>query len=473
MSTRALRSLPAVQAVLQHPHLEPALRMLPRPLVVEAVRAEIAQERARLRAGIRPPADAGELAARASARATRERKPQLVRVLNATGVVLHTNLGRAPLSETARRAVDDVARGYSSLEFDLQTGRRGERGPGVERWLARLTGAEAALVVNNGAAALLLALSALASGRSVIVSRGELVEIGGSFRIPDVMAKSGANIVEVGTTNRTHLRDYERAFAQRKDVAAVLRVHPSNFRIAGFTHRPPLEDLARLARRRHVPLIEDLGSGALVDLSAFGLEREPTVRESLTAGCDLVTFSGDKLLGASQAGLVLGRRRWVERARRDPLARALRVDKLTLATLEATLPSYDDPARAAAEIPALAMLSASSEGLERRARALAEALGREAPGLKVTVEPGSGEVGGGALPLQRLPGWVVAVEDPERSANELQSLARRADPPVIGYIRRGKWYLDVRTLIDDEIFEAAHALSRAHREDRGPADPRH
>ena len=247
-------------------------------------------------------------------------------MLNATGVVLHTNLGRAPLPAAALQALEAVARGYSSLEYDLVTGRRGERGAGVERWLKRLTGAEAAHVVNNGAAAVLVSLSALASGRAVVVSRGELVEIGGSFRIPEILEKSGARLVEVGTTNRTHLKDYERALERARDVGAVLRVHPSNFRVAGFTARPALEDLVRLARRHKVPLIEDLGSGSLVDLVPFGLEHEPTVGESLRAGCDLVTFSGDKLLGGSQAGLVLGARRSVERVRKDPLARALRAD---------------------------------------------------------------------------------------------------------------------------------------------------
>jgi L-seryl-tRNA(Ser) seleniumtransferase len=387
--------------------------------------------------------------------------PALRRVLNATGIVLHTNLGRAPLSDAARAAVDEVARGYSTLEFDLETGRRGERGSGVERWLTRLTGAEAAAVVNNGAAALLLALSGVATGRPVIVSRGELVEIGGSFRIPEILERSGAQLVEVGTTNRTHLRDYERALERHGDAAALLRVHPSNFRIAGFTTRPELAELASLAHRRRIPLIEDLGSGALVDLSEFGLEREPTVRESLTAGCDLVTFSGDKLLGATQAGLILGRKRLVDRLKRDPLARALRVDKLTLAALEATLPVFCLPERAAAEIPALAMLNVGSDALEKRAHRLMGALLARIPGAQVTVEQGTGEVGGGALPLQRLPGWVVALDVPGWAPDDLDALARGAEPPVIGYIRGGRFRLDPRTLREDEIEEAAAALGRA------------
>jgi len=463
MSARSLRALPAVETLLQRDPLVSALKELPRSLVLEAVRAELSRCRSELRRGLAVAVDPDRMAQRAAARAHADRRPQLTRVLNASGVVLHTNLGRSPLSEPACRAIQEVARGYSSLEIDLASGRRGERGAGVERWLVRLTGAEAALVVNNGAAAVLLALSALASGRSVLVSRGELVEIGGSFRIHEILAKSGAALVEVGTTNRTHLADYERGFERHRDVAALLRVHPSNFRVAGFTARPDLAALARLARRRRAFLIEDLGSGALTDLSALGLESEPTVRESLTAGCDVVTFSGDKLLGSTQAGLLLGRRRAVARARRDPLARALRVDKLTLAALEATLPAYGDAARARVEIPALAMLAVSAGALERRARALAEAIQRRLPDVEVTVEPGAGEVGGGALPLQRLRGWVVALAHRERTANELDRWARAAEPPIIGYIRAGKFRMDVRTLGDDEVRELAEALAGAER----------
>ena len=463
MATRkpALRALPAVETVLRESALAATLDALPRPLVVDAVRAELERARGRLKSGSRAAPDAASLAKAAALRARAEHRPQLRRVLNATGIVLHTNLGRAPLSAAARRALDDIGRGYSTLEYDLEAGRRGERGLGVERWLRRLTGAPAALVVNNGAAAVLLALSALAAGRKVLVSRGELVEIGGSFRIPDVLGRSGAAMVEVGTTNRTHLRDYQRALETHRDVGAILRVHRSNFRIAGFTAQPAIAELAALARRRRVPLIEDLGSGALVDLSTLGLEREPTVRESLTAGCDVVTFSGDKLLGAPQAGLILGRKTLVERARKDPLARALRVDKLTLAALEATLPAYDDPGRAVREIPALRMLAEPDEALERRARALAEAIRNRVARVVVSVERGSGEVGGGALPQQRLPGWVVALESGVRPVEGLDRWARAADPPVIGYIRAGKFRMDVRTLGDDEIAEVVEALARS------------
>jgi L-seryl-tRNA(Ser) seleniumtransferase len=458
---RSLRGLPAVEILLRHPTLADAGVALPRMLLVESVRAELARERARLRSAAGAPASADELALRALRRAAAAQAPGLRRVLNATGVVLHTNLGRAPLAAPARAALARIAAGYCSLEYDLATGRRGERGAGVERWLERLTGAEAALAVNNGAAAVLLVLGALAAGRRVLVSRGELVEIGGSFRIPEILEKSGATLVEVGTTNRTHLRDYERALARHADVAVVLRVHPSNFRLQGFTARPALEELAALARRRRVALVEDLGSGALVDLAPFGLEHEPTVAESLAAGCDLVTCSGDKLLGGSQAGLVLGRRRWVERARRDPLARALRLDKLSLAALEATLALYADPERATREIPALAMLGLTEVELEGRAGRLAAGLAARVPGLHAAVVAGVGEVGGGALPLQRLPGWVVEIEQEGRDARELERRARAADPPVIGTVRSGRWRLDPRTLAEDELDEAVEILARA------------
>lgn len=449
---------------MSQPPIAAATAELPRAALVDAVRGEIAELRETLKRHVAPPTprDAATLAERALARARAARRLSLVRVLNATGVILHTNLGRAPLSEPARAAVDEAARGYVNLEYDLASAGRGGRGEGVERRLTRLTGAEAALVVNNGAGAILLALSSLASGRKVVVSRGELVEIGGSFRVPEVLEKGGCSLLEVGTTNRTHLADYQRAIERHKgEIGAVLRVHPSNFRVRGFTARPGLEELARVAHKARLPLIEDLGSGALVDLAELGLEPEPTVRESLNAGVDVVTFSGDKLLGASQAGLLLGRRSPVGRARKDPLARALRVDKLTLAALEATLAAYEDPARARHEIPALRMLHSTPETLERRAHMLAEMLGKEVPALTVGVERGDGEVGGGALPLQRLPGWVVTLVHAGLTPDEIDRRARAADPPVIGIIRAGKYRLDVRTLTDAEAAEVAQALARA------------
>jgi L-seryl-tRNA(Ser) seleniumtransferase len=462
MAHARLSTLPAVEKLLHHDALRSTLERVPRALVVEAVRATLADARATLRQrknGVAAGADV--LAEAAAARAEELARPQLVRVLNATGIVLHTNLGRAPLAEEARRAVADVAAGYSSLEYDLQGGKRGDRGLGVERWLTRLTGAEAAAVMNNGAGALLVALSAIAAGKKVIVSRGELVEIGGSFRVPDIMEKSGATLVEVGTTNRTHLRDYERALDRHDDVAAILRVHRSNFRLEGFTTSPEMRALAALARKKRVLLMEDLGSGALVDLEPFGLAHEPTVGESLAAGCQLVTFSGDKLLGGAQAGLVLGARKWIEKVRKDPFARALRADKLALAALEATLPLYLDPERAAERIPALAALRVSAALLKERAERLANELASRVPGLKVRIGTGHGEVGGGALPHVKLAGPVVELEHPMLAAAELERRARAASPPVIGIVRANRFRLDPRTLTEAELGMVATALAHA------------
>ncbi len=462
MPTPRFRTLPAVEKLLGAAPLAAALASLPRAVVVAAVREELAAARKALkRAGASPP-DPEALAAAAAARARAAARPQLVRVLNATGIVLHTNLGRAPLAEAARRAVNDVAAGYCSLEFDLETGRRGDRGLGVERRLLRLTGAEAAAVVNNGAAAVLLALTAIAHGHGVVVSRGELVEIGGSFRVPEVMERSGARLIEVGSTNRTHLRDYERAFARGgRDIAAILRVHPSNFRIEGFTARPTTAELAALARRHKVPLIEDLGSGALVDFAAYGLGPEPTVGACLADGADLVTFSGDKLLGGAQAGLVLGRAKLVAGLKKDPLARALRVDKLALAALEATLALLEDPERARRSLPVLTMLTETSGNLGERADRLAAELTARVPGLSTRVVAGHGEVGGGSLPGTRLAGPVVELTHASMSAHELERRARGAEPPVIGIVRAKAFRLDVRTLSDAEVGIAATALGRA------------
>lgn len=463
MTVSALRTLPSVDKLLAQSALATGCRDLPRSVVVAAARDTLDEARAALRRaknGAAPDADA--LAQDAAARARLASVPQLRRVLNGTGIVIHTNLGRAPLAERARRAVADVAEGYSSLEYDLAAGKRGDRGLGPERWLTRLTGAEAALVVNNGAAAILLALAAVAAGKKVIVSRGELVEIGGSFRVPEIMEMSGATLVEIGATNRTHLRDYEKALTKHvKDAGAILRVHRSNFRMQGFVSQPELPELAKLAKRHKIPLIEDLGSGALLDLSVFGLEREPTVGDSLAAGASVVTCSGDKLLGGAQAGLVLGDKALLTQIRRHPLARALRADKLALAALEATLSLYAEPERARAEIPTLAMLAASPAELAARAERLKSELVERVPGLSADIVAGEGEVGGGSLPLQKLHGPVVAFAHAECSAAELESRARAADPPVIGTIRGGRFRLDPRTLTETEVTVAATALASA------------
>lgn len=462
MTQDLLRHLPSVEKLLAHEPLAALVHELPRAVVVDAVREVLAEARASLRRkGAHAMPDTTALAHAAAARARAVAAPALRRVLNATGIVLHTNLGRAPLAESARRAVADVAAGYSTLEYDLERGRRGDRGAGVERWATRLTGAEAGVAVNNGAAAILLALAGLAGGRGVLVSRGELVEIGGSFRVPEIMELSGARLLEVGATNRTHLRDYEKAIEKYgREVGAILRVHRSNFRMQGFVRQPELVELARLAKRRRLPLIEDLGSGALTDLSAFGLEREPTVAESLAAGVTVVTCSGDKLLGGAQAGLVLGQRAALTRIRKHPFARAMRLDKLALAALEATLAVHADPERARVELPTLAMLSATPEVLAERAERLRRELAARIPGLVTAVVAGAGEVGGGALPLQSLPGPVVTVRHPAHTAAELERRARTAAPPVIGTVRTGTFRLDPRTLADAEVALVAVGLAR-------------
>ena len=405
-------------------------------LAVEAARAVLARAREDIRAG----ADPGDLAERLRQELAEARSARLRRALNATGVIVHTNLGRAPLPEAALERVREVGRGYSNLEYDLSAGTRGSRQDHAAGILRRLTGAEAALVVNNNAAAVLLALAALAEGREVLVSRGELIEIGDGFRIPDVLARSGARLVEVGTTNRTRAADYEQAIGP--ETAVLLRVHQSNFRLVGFTKLPSVAELAKVARRHDLPLVDDLGSGALVQV-----EDEPSVSESLAASADLVCFSGDKLLGGPQAGIVVGNAELVERLRRHPLQRAVRADKLTLAALEGTLALYLEPERALREVPVLRMALEGSDVVRARAERLADLVGGE-------VEETVGRVGGGALPLAELPSFACAVEE------ELVAPLRAGEPPVIGVVRDGKLLLDCRTLSDAEVVEVAAAVSR-------------
>ncbi|MFL5954837.1 MAG: L-seryl-tRNA(Sec) selenium transferase [Gaiellaceae bacterium] len=420
-----LRDLPSVDELARHSG---------DPLAVEAARTVLDRAREEIRAG----ADPGDLGARVDGELARARRPALRRVLNATGVIVHTNLGRAPLPEAALARVEEVGRGYSNLEYDLAEGARGSRQDHVASILRRLTGAESAIVVNNNAGAMLLALAALAEDREVLVSRGELIEIGDGFRIPDVLARSGARLVEVGTTNRTRAKDYERAVGDR--TALLLRVHQSNFRVVGFTERPSLDELAAVARRHELPLLDDLGSGALVDLAD-----EPTARASLAAGADLVCFSGDKLLGGPQAGIVAGRADLVDRLRRHPLHRALRADKLGLAALEGTLLLYLEPERALREVPVLRMLHEDSSTVRARAERLARAVDGE-------VEETVARVGGGALPLAELPSFACAIEE------SLGAALRAHDPPVVGIVRDGRLLLDCRTLADGEIEDVAAAV---------------
>jgi L-seryl-tRNA(Ser) seleniumtransferase len=423
-----LRDLPSVDE-LARPHGGD-------PLAVEAARALVARAREEIRRGDDP----GDLAARLGRELHTARAPRLRRVINATGVIVHTNLGRAPLAEAALERVREIARGYSNLEYDLPAGGRGSRQDHVADIVSRLTGAEAALVVNNNAAAVMLALAALAEGREVLVSRGELIEIGDGFRIPDVLERSGARLREVGTTNRTRAADYEKAIGP--ETAVLLRVHQSNFRVVGFTEQPSLQELADIARRHDLPLVDDLGSGALMDIGD-----EPTARASLAAGADLVSFSGDKLLGGPQAGIVVGRADLVEKLRRHPLQRALRADKLTLAALEGTLTLAQD---APNEIPVLRMLREPVETVRARAGRLAARIGGE-------VEETVARAGGGALPLTELPSYACAIE--EALAGKLRS----GEPPVIAVVRDGRTLLDCRTLTDAEADEAAACVEAARR----------
>jgi L-seryl-tRNA(Ser) seleniumtransferase len=427
-----LRDLPSVDELAADERLATTA---PRPLLVAAARSALARAREEIQAG----ADPGDLVDRVESELAAARAARLRRVINATGVIVHTNLGRAPLAGDALERVAAVAAGYSNLEYDVGEGARGSRQDHVAPILRRLTGAEAALVVNNNAGALLLALAALAEGSEVLVSRGELIEIGDGFRIPDVLARSGARLREVGTTNRTRAADYERAVGP--ETALLLRVHQSNFRVVGFTEQPRLEELVRIGRAHAIPVVDDLGSGVLVEL-----EGEPSARDALSAGADLVCFSGDKLLGGPQAGIVVGRADLLDKLRRHPLQRALRADKLTLAALEATLALYLDPKRAAREIPVLRMLGEPLEAVRTRADRLAELVGGE-------VEQTVGRVGGGALPLAELPSFACAVEE------ELAAPLRDGEPPVIGILRDGRLLLDCRTLSDEEVDEVAARIA--------------
>jgi L-seryl-tRNA(Ser) seleniumtransferase len=419
------------------PSVDELARNVDDPLAVDSARRVVDAAREEIRAG----ADPGDLVERLRAEIAAARAPRLRRVLNATGVVVHTNLGRAPLAAAALDRIAETAAGYSNLEYDLASGARGSRQDHVAAILRRLTGGEAALVVNNNAGAVLLALAALAEGREVIVSRGELIEIGDGFRIPEVLERSGARLVEVGTTNRTRAADYERAIGP--DTALLLRVHQSNFRVVGFAEQAAVSELAAVARRHALPLVDDLGSGVLVELAG-----EPSVRESLAAGADLVCFSGDKLLGGPQAGVVVGRGELVERLRRHPLQRALRADKLTLAALEGTLVLYLDPQRALAEIPVLRAVREPVDAVRARAQRLATLVGG-------SVEETVARVGGGALPLAELPSFACAVEE------ELAEPLRAGEPPVVAVVRDGRTLLDCRTLTDRDVEEAAAAVAAA------------
>jgi L-seryl-tRNA(Ser) seleniumtransferase len=461
-----LRRLPAIDEILRSEAGAALCAAHPRWAVVSAARAEVEALRQRILAGeaVEPVVERAAL----EQRARRVRQRSLRRVINATGVVLHTNLGRAPLAPRAIEQVVEVARGYSNLEYSLERGERGSRHDHLAALLGELSGAESAIVVNNNAGAVLLALAALASGREVVVSRGELVEIGGSFRIPDVMRASGAILREVGTTNKTHEEDYRRALGP--ETALLLKVHRSNFAVVGFTSEVEVASLATIAGAAKVPLVVDLGSGCLLDLTPHGLPPEPRVGEVLRQGADLCTFSGDKLLGGPQAGIICGRATLVDEIRRHPLMRALRPDKLTLAALEATLSLYRDGA--VGDIPALAMLTVTAETLAARAAALHAAVERAlapldpphaaaAGRLRVEVVRTNSAVGGGALPLSEPESFAVAIALPGAALGALDHGLRAQEPPVVGRIADDHLLLDVRTIDDTDVESVARAVARA------------
>jgi L-seryl-tRNA(Ser) seleniumtransferase len=428
----------------QWPALAPLLGRVGRPLVVEALRAW-----AEARRGQEDVADPAACAAWCEARLAGLAVSSQRRVFNLTGTVLHTNLGRALLAEEAIEAAVTAMRSPTTLEYDLDGGGRGERDDHIAPWLCRLTGAEAATAVNNNAGAVLIALAALAAGKEVIVSRGELIEIGGAFRIPDIMARAGCRLVEVGTTNRTHLKDYAAVIGP--DTAAIMKVHPSNYAVQGFTKSVTAAELVPLAREKGLPVIEDLGSGTLVDLEQWGLPHEPTAREAIAAGIDVVTFSGDKLLGGPQAGLIVGGKAFVERIAKNPLKRALRLDKVRIAALEATLRLYADPERLAKRLPTIRSLARTATDIhlqaERLLPALTETLGKR---WQAGIKPVRGQIGSGALPVDLLPSFALSIKG--KGLDRLADAFRRLPIPVIGRIEDDTLLFDLRTLDDEEAF---------------------
>jgi L-seryl-tRNA(Ser) seleniumtransferase len=449
-----LRRLPGVDSLLEAARSEPALQSIPKTVLTRSIRETLESLRRRILEQAEPIAEPSlapdALMATVTRRAAQLQAYNLQRTVNATGVVVHTNLGRSCLAQEAIDHVAAVASHYSNLEFNLVAGRRGSRYSAVEDLLCELSGAEAALAVNNNAGAVLLSLDTLARDKEVIISRGELVEIGGSFRIPDVMTRSGAVLKEVGTTNRTHLRDYQQAVTT--DTGLLLKVHASNYSIVGFTAAVSLVDMVALGRQLNLPVMEDLGSGNFIDLTQYGLAAEPTVQASVAAGVDVVTFSGDKLLGGPQAGLIVGRRAILERIKANPLTRALRIDKLTLAALEATLRLYRDEAQAVTRIPTLRMLLAQRTEIEGRARRLAEGL-RQLGDERLTAVlcDLTSRAGGGALPLMDLPSCCVGIRLAGQSANRIEAALRKGRPPIIGRIENDLYIMDPRTIQDDEM----------------------
>jgi L-seryl-tRNA(Ser) seleniumtransferase len=451
-----LSKLPAVETLLQDPSLAELVERMPRQVLVDCIRQTLDQLRRELLQE-EPATELGDLdrdglktlvIERITQRAAVATRPYYQKVINATGIILHTGLGRAVLPKAALDRFQNELTGYSLLQTDPETGQRCQRDAAVERLLQRLTGAEAATIVNNNAAATMIVLNTVGQGREIIVSRGQLVEIGGSFRLPDVMEKSGVRLVEVGTTNKTHARDYEAAITD--ETAAIMRIHPSNYKITGFTSEVPLADMVEVAHRHNLPLIDDVGAGSLIDFSRFGFDPEPTLPESIQAGADLVTCSGDKLIGASQAGIILGRADLIAKIRKNPLARIVRVDKLTLAAMEATLNLFLDEKTALANVPTLALLQRSFDDISQQADRVAESLAPVADRADVAVIDGFSQMGSGSLPTQNLPTRLVSITPRAVSLDELALRLRRGRPPVFARVYKEQVLLDPRTLLEGD-----------------------
>ncbi len=462
-NTNLYKLLPKVDEVLENNAVKELLVNIPRSTILDAIRHEIESLRLNIKSNncskeeVIKQLDA--LITNISIRARREDSYKLRKVINGTGTVIHTNLGRAPLNQKVLEHINDVANNYSNLEYDIDTGERGSRYSIIESIICKITGGESALVVNNNAAAVLLTLSTLSKGREAIVSRGELIEIGGSFRIPDVMEESGASLVEVGTTNKTHLRDYENAI--NENTGAILKVHTSNYRILGFTSTVSAKELVEIKTKYNIPIIEDLGSGVLVDLSKYGLDYEPTVQDSILNGVDLVTFSGDKLLGGPQAGIIVGKESYISQMKRNPLTRAFRVDKFTMAALEATLKFYLDEELAIKEIPTLNMLTMAVEEMQNRALELYGMIEEKITDniLDFQISDSYSEVGGGSLPLAKLPSKCIVFSSDRCSIDVIERLLRSFDTPIITRIYKDKIYLDLRTIKREEFSDIIKGLS--------------
>ncbi|MCL1809245.1 MAG: L-seryl-tRNA(Sec) selenium transferase [Clostridiales bacterium] len=458
-----LRLIPKVDDLINNEKITEAAQSMCRQVVLESIREQVDETRKKIllmEESETAELDVGRLVDEIIARALGKNEMSLKRVINATGVILHTNLGRAPLNAGVKDAVWEIAENYSTLEYSIGTGSRGSRYDHVQGLIAKLAGAEAAFAVNNNAAAVLLVLSTLAKGCKVAVSRGELVEIGGSFRVPEIMEQSGARLVEVGSTNKTRISDYRKAM-EEGDVGALLKVHTSNYKIVGFTEEVELAELVKLGEEYGIPVIHDLGSGALIDLGKYGISGEPTVQESMLSGADVVCFSGDKLLGGPQAGIIAGKKSLIDKMKKNPLTRAFRIDKLSLAALEATLRLYLDPDSAVSSIPVLSMMTMPIETIEARSATLCSLLAGKLQNCDVFVEDGHSQVGGGAMPLQNLPSKIVNIKPAKLTVQELETRLRGSKPPVIARIHKDHVCLDVRTMRDEDFPLVASAFEEA------------